>query len=167
MGEISYKMVSKIDCIRDDVESINKLNENAVKKVSDLQEAVEGLKLKVSEINGLIKSVFDESNRSNMLALNASIESARLGDNAKGFLLVSQEMQALATSSKDSLTKGVVLLNDVAKEMSKIDIQIQKIAKDIDKQKGYSTDIVSDLDEIEKTTEKMKDNVIKKISVKM
>jgi methyl-accepting chemotaxis protein len=50
----------------------------------------------------IIGSVRDLADQSNVLALNASIEAARAGDEGRGFAVVAREMRALSSQSLQS-----------------------------------------------------------------
>ena len=54
-----------------------------------LQNSVDEIKKFTNEIVGI-------ANQTNMLALNASIEAARAGDNGKGFSVVAEEVRKLS-----------------------------------------------------------------------
>jgi methyl-accepting chemotaxis protein len=52
------------------------------------------------QIAGIIASVRDLSEQSNVLALNAAIEAAKVGSAGKGFAVVAEEMRRLAEQSR-------------------------------------------------------------------
>ncbi len=64
----------------------------SIKELSALTKAI-------GEVMGLLDDI---SERTNLLALNASIEAARAGDVGKGFAVVANEVRNLATQSKES-----------------------------------------------------------------
>jgi methyl-accepting chemotaxis protein len=65
---------------------------------------------RISEILKLIKSIAD---RSDLLALNASLEGARTGEAGKGFALVANEMRRLAENTKESVGSIKLLVDDI------------------------------------------------------
>lgn len=65
---------------------------------------------RISEILKLIKSIAD---RSDLLALNASLEGARTGEAGKGFSLVANEMRRLAENTKESVGSIKLLVDDI------------------------------------------------------
>lgn len=75
-------------------------------RVMESMKEIHGNAEKIREITDLITDIADKTS---LLALNASIESARAGDAGKGFSVVADEISKLADSSNDS-----------AKEISKL-----------------------------------------------
>ena len=65
---------------------------------------------RIGEILEVIKSIAD---RSDLLALNASLEGMRAGEAGKGFTLVAGEMRRLAESIKESVSDIKELLSDI------------------------------------------------------
>ena len=69
---------------------------------SDLVEEMKQLKDKVQEVTGITQAISAISNQTNMLALNASIESARAGEAGRGFAVVAEQIRQLAEQTKQS-----------------------------------------------------------------
>lgn len=65
---------------------------------------------RISEILEVIKSIAD---RSDLLALNASLEGMRAGEAGKGFTLVAAEMRRLAENIKESIGDVKELITDI------------------------------------------------------
>ena len=66
-------------------------------------------------IGGIIASVTDIADQSNLLAVNASIEAAKAGEQGKGFAVVAQEIRSLAEQSKQATVEIRRILNEVQK----------------------------------------------------
>lgn len=66
-------------------------------------------------IGGIIASVTDIADQSNLLAVNAAIEAAKAGEQGKGFAVVAQEIKNLAGQSKQATSQVRNILNDVQK----------------------------------------------------
>jgi methyl-accepting chemotaxis protein len=69
-------------------------------------------------IGGIIASVTDIADQSNLLAVNAAIEATRAGEQGKAFAVVAQEIKSLAEQSKQATTQVRTILNDVQKATS-------------------------------------------------
>lgn len=81
-------------------------NRNVADRIGDLKTHSE----RIAEILEVIKSIAD---RSDLLALNASLEGLRAGEAGKGFTLVATEMRRLAENIKDSVGDIKELLVDI------------------------------------------------------
>lgn len=78
---------------------------------------------KTNEVLGIIKEV---SNKTRLLGLNSSIESARAGEYGRGFGVVAKEIQKLSQTTNDSVKS----VNDIIKELIYSIENITKIYSD-------------------------------------
>ncbi len=69
-------------------------------------------------IGGIIASVGEIADQSNLLAVNAAIEAARAEEHGRGFTVVAQEIKTLAEQSKQATAKVRSILMDVQKATS-------------------------------------------------
>lgn len=109
----------------------------------------------------LIHTIERNASKSNILALNASIEAARVGDAGRGFAVVAKEMGNLSKVSNlsakqinDSLTAIFSQLNSVTKEL--------EMAQDVASHQLSSIDqIRTNLSDITNASQSLADFVIK------
>ena len=85
------------------------------KQMDEIAQTVIRLSEQSQSIGGIIASVTDLADQSNLLAVNAAIEAARAGEQGKGFVVVAQEIRNLAEQSKQATMQVRNILNDVQK----------------------------------------------------
>ena len=87
----------------DEFEEILKELEVVKSHVSTRERKLQMLSQHSREIGNIVQSVGTLSSRTDLLALNASIESARAGEYGRGFALVAEEVRELADQSARSV----------------------------------------------------------------
>ncbi len=95
---------------------------NVMNRIREQMDSITQTVVRMSEqsqsIGGIIASVTDIADQSNLLAVNAAIEAAKAGEQGKGFAVVAQEIKNLAEQSKQSTSQVRNILNDVQKATS-------------------------------------------------
>lgn len=115
----SAQLVSKVSqngqkAVEDTVNGMNHIRE----QMDTIAQTVVRLSEQSQSIGGIIASVTDIADQSNLLAVNAAIEAAKAGEQGKGFAVVAQEIKNLAGQSKQSTLQVRNILNDVQKATS-------------------------------------------------
>lgn len=82
----------------------------ANEQVTVAMEKLQDKTAEVVEITGMIISI---SNQTKMLALNASIESARAGEAGKGFAVVADQIRQLSEETRNSTESITQIINDL------------------------------------------------------
>lgn len=81
------------------------LGMSKMKESADIcQRAMELLEEKTKKIDGIVNVIADISDQTDLLSLNAAIESARAGEQGKGFAVVSEEIRKLSQQTQKTLS---------------------------------------------------------------
>lgn len=83
------------------------------KKVGAIAEQIVRLSEQANQIGSISQFVSDLANKTNMLALNSSVEAVRAGEHGKGFSVVANEIRKLADQSQKSAEKINVLVTEI------------------------------------------------------
>jgi methyl-accepting chemotaxis protein len=103
-GKIVSDSINGMQLIRVTVQAINK----RMKLLSE----------KLMEIGIISQLISEIANRTNLLALNASIEAARAGDQGKGFVIIADEIRGLAERSAKSTKQIADIISAIQSEAS-------------------------------------------------
>ncbi len=96
------------------VQGMNQIRE----RVEFVGESVSRLSEQSQAIGEIVAAVSDLADQSNLLAVNASIEAAKAGDQGKGFAVVAQEVKSLAEQSKQATVQVRMILGEIQKATS-------------------------------------------------
>ncbi len=107
----------RINIIRDQMDSI--------------RETVIELSERANDIENILSTVQDLSDQSHLLAVNASIESARAGEYGKGFSVVAQEIKALADQSKGATGQIRTIVEDIRHRINSVVISTEQGSREV------------------------------------
>jgi methyl-accepting chemotaxis protein len=111
------------------VEELN-LKAAAVSSNSDnAYELMLELKVKSDEIRKITELISGISEQTNLLSLNAAIESARAGEAGRGFAVVADEIRKLAAQSKESANSIAGIINELHMQSDKSVDAVVKLKK--------------------------------------
>lgn len=126
----------------------------------DADQTISELTTSASEVGKIVELISTIAQRTNLLALNASIEAARGGEAGRGFAVVATEVKELATQTgkateevsaqiramQDTTTASVTALRDIAAQIKQLETTAVSIAAAVDQQSVAGQDLARSID---------------------
>ena len=162
IGEISRQASSSAELARKAADAAGEADTT----MSALSDSAE----QVGQIVELIQSI---AHRTNLLALNASIEAARGGEAGRGFAVVASEVKELASQTskatqdvahqignmQESTTASVDALRSIGSQIQKLETTAVSIAAAVDQQAVAGQDLARSIDATAQGTEEVSNNI--------
>ncbi|WBX78607.1 methyl-accepting chemotaxis protein [Virgibacillus salarius] len=130
--------------IQDMAESITGLASN-MSFISEKATEVTNRVDTIEKVSNVVKGIADQSN---LLGLNAAIESARAGEHGRGFSVVADEIRNMAANSKDQVTEIHTITDNIKEVISNLDTYIQDANLESDSQSAAIEELTATMQEI-------------------
>ncbi len=172
-GDKSLK--NNIDILNGEMNRINKLIDDFTSIKKRYTEDMKHIEENVQVINSYLSGIRDVSDRTGLLAINSSIEAARVGNAGKGFSVLAGEIQGLARSSKEISLQideiVTVIANTVEQSFSTLESEITITLDELSRTRldllnisSNLNDKVSDVEEHVKHTDSLSKTVTEQLN---
>ena len=154
-------------------------------KINISMDSMESIRYNAEKIQSVVTIITEISNKTNLLALNASIEAARAGESGRGFAVVADEVSKLAVSTSrsikeikeliysanESIGRGVKEVGEISKILKEITKGIALLSdttsiilEDLKNQSSNSESVQKNIFELVKFLEKVSDIISHQVS---
>ncbi len=117
MSQIAGQFQESVKDIDGSIQEVIKGIESLFNMLTEMDKMANGVDSDVQNAVEVVNKVSSNASRSNMLALNASIEAARSGEHGRGFAVVANEMGQLAKDSAGSANAIKNTLNTITNHL--------------------------------------------------
>lgn len=153
--EAQEQVKEKTNCLKNDIEAIGtevkNIGDSAIKlseTVNNIQMVTEEVGKKVGKAADIIGTISKTAARSNILALNASIEAARAGAAGKGFAVVAEEMGKFSKQSVEVAKEIDGTLKEIVMGLKEVRESIHISNEEASHQAATVEEIIATLDNV-------------------
>lgn len=126
MAGVTVKFQESMNTINTSIKTVVDGISNLSQMMADMSDMTNNVEGDVHNTVEVVNKISSNASRSNILALNASIEAARSGENGRGFAVVADQMGELAKDSGNSATEIKATLNTITDHLYSIITSIKE-----------------------------------------
>ena len=155
--DASKSTKTAMSTVTNTVISINKIKDT----IRETEKRIKRLGERSQEINSAVNLINNISERTHILALNASMHAAAAGEAGRGFAVVADEVQRLAESSREATSEIETLVNNIQLETSSTVNTMNELTSQVVEGSKLAEQAGNEMDETQTTTGYLVDMVQK------
>ena len=129
-------------------QEMNLLIQDGDEKITSTNDLLEAVSNQLDEIKEVITIIDNVAEQTNLLSMNAAIESAHAGEAGKGFAVVAEEIRNLAESTSENAATIANVINGVIESVNKANTSSNEASVAFKKVSLHADDVVTSLKEI-------------------
>ncbi|MCR5596198.1 MAG: PAS domain-containing protein [Lachnospiraceae bacterium] len=156
------EMAPNIENLRRGITEIAKTVDSATRQMNDMAErqtdvaeSAKKIEESVDASMGIITSIQNIADQTNLLSLNASIEAARAGEVGRGFAVVAGEVQNLSNSTKETTGQIADILNTMNDSVEDMLGKITQISEGVTNESAEMQEIDATIGELHRAADEI------------
>jgi methyl-accepting chemotaxis protein len=141
VAKAARQLAASIEDIGGKVEHSTQVAGNAVNEISRVDAMAANLSAVSIQIGEIVELISRVAKQTNLVALNASIEAERYGDEGLGFKIVAKEVKALANETAEATEKISTQIESVQKAASGVTAEINSISEKVSIMNNVSSSV--------------------------
>ena len=146
-------------------QEMNHLVSDGDEKISNTNELLKVISDQLDEIKEVITIIDNVAEQTNLLSMNAAIESAHAGEAGKGFAVVAEEIRSLAESTSENAATISTVINGIIDSVNSANTSSSEAASAFTKVRQHAVDVIDSLNEITTGIEKI-DSQMQDVKIK-
>jgi len=130
---------------------------NLGQRVSESSDVIAQLEKETGNINGILSTIQDIAEQTNLLALNAAIEAARAGEQGRGFAVVADEVRNLAKRTQASTEEVNQILGSLISRTKEVSSAMTLSVEESSSAVALSNEALEAFHRIETAVERIRD----------
>ena len=123
---VKNEIVASVGEAQQKIDDLKSSSADVSKSFDEIKSAFGGVQTSVQQIKDCMQQIIAIANQTNMLALNASIEAARVGEQGRGFAVVANEVKNLADEIKTLVSTVQGSISDVEHGTEQLNTNIEE-----------------------------------------
>lgn len=155
----SEEHLSQNSEVMTEMHSLNEQIQIIVDGIDKIGTSVRDISMNIDAYERMLGSIRDIAEQTHILAINASIEAARVGAAGKGFAVVANEVRSLAMKSNATVKKAEQNTKSIMDSISAIHDVTGQITEKVEETRTSADNTVTAMDKIRTGSEEISENV--------